>query len=137
MRKDRASRAQRDLTIRFGCGHLKDHGSPCPACNGTGLDLEDGVTESEPCLECESADETGLVRWGSYYVQDVGECCTCKRDDMPIAAMYEGQGMEDGYVCLPCWLAHHVSECGCKLWERAERAGLGLCAAIPLSREVA
>ncbi len=121
-----ASPAQVDLADRFGWGHLKDHHSKCAECNGTGReDPADEEPEPEECCYCDA----GLIRWGSFYANNVGECEFCERpEDLPIGEMYEA---EREWVCLPCYLRHHKENCGCALWARAEKASLGLCAALP------
>jgi hypothetical protein len=99
------------LAFELGWGHLQHHDQPCEECDGDGTILDedaDGEDSEEECSEC---DGEGKLRWGSFYVQDHGECDHCKLADVPIAEMFE-----EAYVCLPCYLAAHKRCCGCGLW---------------------
>lgn len=107
------------LEAAFGWGHLKDHWQTCDECGGTGLVVDD-VDGDERAEACDGCDGEGRLRWGSYYVQDRGECDVCKGDNVPIAAMFEGDERPELYVCLRCYLATHHDACGCALWEDAE-----------------
>jgi hypothetical protein len=95
----------------FGWGHLRHHDSPCTECDGVGLD-DDGE-------ECSLCNGDAKCFWGSFYASDTAECGTCHRD-APVAEMYEGGSYDEGWVCLPCYVAHHKSDCGCALWADAE-----------------
>jgi hypothetical protein len=103
-----------DLHQRFGWGHLQHHDMPCSDCNGIGRD-EDGCS-------CEYCEGTATQRWGSFYVQDQGECDFCLKKEVPIAEMYEAADTDKTWVCLPCYLKHHKEAQCCELWKEAEEA---------------
>ena len=95
------------LAFDWGWGHLPHHDQTCGECDGTGEVDDDG------CPDC---DGDGEFRWGSFYVQDKGDCDHCKRAEIPIAEMFQ-----DTWVCLPCYVASHKSACGCDRWADVER----------------
>lgn len=113
-------------------GQLQHHDQDCRECDGTGIDpdcLEDTVEppfdlfgsqppEIEICRYCDN----GKRRWGSWYAEDRGLCGTCGAENALVAAMYSDSGDYDSqYVCLACYVRHHKEECGCDLWEWAEK----------------
>lgn len=124
----------RELERRFGWGHLKDHESKCRDCDGTGRDggpcaacagrvwTSADIGRSADCPDCpdpcHTCDQSGRIRWGSFYVEDHGECSTCTTGgELPIAALYDGG---HAYVCLRCYIRHHRTACGCALWSAAD-----------------
>jgi hypothetical protein len=103
----------RKLTLRWGHGALMHHDMPCDECDGTGMDEDDN------CSTC-SGEKT--LRWGSFYEADDSHCDFCKRENVGIAAMYEGGHPDAEWVCLRCYLTHHFEQCQCTLWKKAEEA---------------
>lgn len=94
---------------KYGWGALQHHYQECDECGGSGHDID---YIDEQCTQCCGE---GKLFWGSFYYADIGSCEFCKKDDVPIAGVYE-----DSYVCLHCYLTHHSEQCGCELWESAE-----------------
>lgn len=97
-------------------GRLQDHYGPCPVDHGNDAD----------CHQCRAVpgDEGGPgIFWGSWYRTDIGECDGCHADDVSIADFYDSDDPDDqGFRCLPCVLRDHAAQCGCALWDHAERA---------------
>lgn len=115
------------LIFDWAWGDLKDHWQDCEDCDGTGKEEADG---SGPPDDCPSCDGDGRKRWGSYYHADVGECAFCERDRVHVAEMYEGGGKHgEGWVCLPCYIEHHLDRHpDCELWRKAEAASAAVSA---------
>lgn len=106
------SSTARAVVRRCYWGGLQHHDSPCPEC------AEEHPEDVEACSQCHGE---GVVRWGSFYEQDRGECDFCHRARR-IAQMYEGGGWSFGWVCLRCYVKHHAEQCGCDLWRDIELA---------------
>ncbi len=100
--------------FKYGWGTIQHHYQECNECSGTGTEQDEDELESDKCYSCNGE---GKLYWGSYYYSDVGECDHCDKKNVPIKDMYE-----DSWVCLPCYITHHATQCGCDLWEKAETA---------------
>ena len=107
-------------------GRLKEHYATCPGCDGEGGFIgDDNTGEYESCEDCEGE---GLLFWGCWYGNDYGDCVYCGEHDVLLADIFEhyGQDSDFNYVCLPCYLKYHKDQCGCDLWDWAEKLILGV-----------
>lgn len=81
-------------------------------CEHPAHDSYDG-DECPHCPECEACDGSGDVMW-HWYPGDGAGCSECGAEGVKTMRY----GVEDGRVCLACYLAWHARECGCGLWPR-------------------
>lgn len=98
-------------------GALKDHLMPCDDCYGTGHEYPEADEHGDGCPECHG---DGERKWGSFYGSCQGACDECKREPVPVAAMFEGGPTGEVYVCFRCYIRLHREACGCRAFAWAD-----------------